>query len=273
MGFVNYCHLLVYLLGGVESALSQWAELPPQFIWAPLPLIPFRLCTPRAIFGEWALKQVWFWSYQYVVISPFMAFIEVAASGLFREDIVEDAKLMFSVIQIFSTCACMYHVAVLRDVCMDLKSLQSLNVGAKFSVIYAIIILAKILGLILISFLSSKQLENGLTLSGNEHGFLWTNFITCIVVGLASLLALKAFPVSECEVYAMKEDDEQNNEKSVTFHDARMDSTLIPHLPSMNLSTASRNNVDVVSQFLLSNRFESVGKILEQGAAANAFLM
>ena len=27
VGFVNYCHLLVYLLGGVENALSMWVSI------------------------------------------------------------------------------------------------------------------------------------------------------------------------------------------------------------------------------------------------------
>jgi hypothetical protein len=134
------------------------------------------------------------------------------------------------------TMGCMYHVNVIRDVCLQLKELEPYKVAGKFTVIKTLIVLAKILGLFFVAFFPSLDLENTNSISGRANGQIWSNFVACVVTGLLGVMSVRVFPVEDCESNAMKEDTPDDTR--VTFAEARDDVRLIPHLSTADRSGA-----------------------------------
>jgi hypothetical protein len=102
VGFIHYCQLLIWLLGGAENALEKWANVLPTKIWATVPLCFLAPFHRKQCLGVKALQQIRFWSYQYVIVGPFVAFLDVAITDRIRDDYVDEAENVLLVVQIIS---------------------------------------------------------------------------------------------------------------------------------------------------------------------------
>ena len=74
------------------------------------------------------IKRIRFAILQWVLLTPFLAFLNVAVEDRLKPELVEGTKIGINVFTVASTVLCMYHVNVLRAVSQDIGSLATHHV-------------------------------------------------------------------------------------------------------------------------------------------------